>query len=302
MKLPTWSEFTAKLGQVEQDINQKVQNFKNNHPLLDKAIKTSISFFPPPFDSIANKIYDSFDGSEEEKSAAVLNYFKYLQSQGERHYDSVTSQLGSILNEIQDVKTITAKQSSVDKIQEILISTGNTTNQKIDELIKDLKDVGLKVDGVDQKADAILNRVSQTLQIVDKVSGQLQVMAGGQNIQHYGVIAVQEGNKINLKAGDQVIQTITADKLNQLDHDSQLLLEAYQKSMQKQFYLWTQIYPKRLDSPDPMVNAQVDARLRDIAKQMCSDWNNILSYLAQIGYHLYDHYINVRFICDQIQR
>jgi hypothetical protein len=71
--------------------------------------------------------------------------------------------------------------------------------------------------------------------------------------------------------------------------------------MQKQFQLWTQIYPKRLGSPDPAVNAQIDARLKDIAKQMCSDWNNILTYLGQIGYQLDDdHYANVRFTCNQI--
>jgi Short C-terminal domain len=53
MKLPTWSEFTTKLCQIEKDIDQKVRDFKNDHPILDKAIKTSIFFFPSPFDSIA---------------------------------------------------------------------------------------------------------------------------------------------------------------------------------------------------------------------------------------------------------
>lgn len=159
MILPTWSEFTAKLSQVEQDINQKVQKFKNDHPILNKAIKMSISFFPPPFDSIANKIYDSFDGSEEEKSAAVLNYFKYLQSQGEKHYNTVTSQLNGILNEIQDVKTITAKQSSVDKIQEILTSTGNATNQKLNELVNDVKGMVIKVDLILTSVNQILGQM-----------------------------------------------------------------------------------------------------------------------------------------------
>jgi mannitol/fructose-specific phosphotransferase system IIA component (Ntr-type) len=66
------------------------------------------------------------DGSEEEKSVAVLNYFEYLKSQGENHYTSVTSHLSNLLDEIQNLKTLTA--SSVEKIQEILISTGNATN------------------------------------------------------------------------------------------------------------------------------------------------------------------------------
>ena len=146
---------------------------------------------------------------------------------------------------------------------------------------------------------AILKDVSSTLQIVDKVYAQMQIMTG-QKPQPYRVIAVQEADKINLKAGDRVVQTITQDGLSQLDNNSRLLLEAFQTSMQKQFELWTQIYPKRLDSPDPVVNAQVDARLKGIAKQICFDWNNILRYLGQIGYQLDDHYTNVRFICDQI--
>ena len=118
----------------------------------------------------------------------------------------MTSQLNDILNEIQDVKTITARQSSVDKIHEILISTGNTTNQKLDELVKDLKELGLKVDEIDQKADAILKGVSSMLQIADRVFGQMQIMVGGQNPGAYRVIAVQEGNKINLKQGDRLYQ------------------------------------------------------------------------------------------------
>jgi hypothetical protein len=75
------------------DFFRLVQNFKDNPPVLDKAIKTSISFFLPPFNAIAQNIYDNFEGSEEEKPTAVLNYFKYLQSQGEKHYNSVISQL-----------------------------------------------------------------------------------------------------------------------------------------------------------------------------------------------------------------
>lgn len=164
MKLPTWSEFTTKLSEIEQDIEQKVQSFKDSHPLLDDAIKTSMSFFPPPFDSVAKRIYDSFDGSEEEKSAAVLNYFKYLQSQGEKHYNNVTLQLNDILDQIQDVKTIMAKQSSIDTIQAILISTANTTNQTLDQLVKDLKEMGIKVDRIDQKTNAILARKTPILQ------------------------------------------------------------------------------------------------------------------------------------------
>jgi isoleucyl-tRNA synthetase len=280
MRLPTWSEFTAGVSQIENNINDNVQKFRNDHPVLDRAIKRSIFFLSPLFDSIAENIYDSFDGSEEEKSAAVLNYFEYLKSQGEKHYTSVTSQLNNLLDEIQDLKTLTA--SLVEKIQEILISTGNAANQKLDDLTKDLKEIGIKVDKIDQKADAILKDLSSTLQIVDKVYAQIQIMIG-QKPQPYRVIAVQEDDKINLKAGDRVVQTITPDVLSQLDNNSRLLLEAFQTSMQKQFELWTQIYPKRLDSPDQVINAQVDARLKAIAKQIWFDWNNILGYLGQIG-------------------
>ena len=46
--------------------------------------------------------------------------------------------------------------------------------------------------------------LSSTLQIVDKVYPQMQIMTG-QKPQPYRVIAVQEDDKIKLKAGDRVV-------------------------------------------------------------------------------------------------
>lgn len=134
MQFPSWREFTKNLSELEKKVNEKITEFKDNHPLLDKAIQKIIPMLPPPFDKIAEQIYSSFEGTVQEKSDAVLNYFKYLQSQGENHYNKIASQLNSILINLDDIKLNKAKESTLQQIQEILISNGNTTIQKLDLL------------------------------------------------------------------------------------------------------------------------------------------------------------------------
>lgn len=88
MKPPSWSEFDRKTGNLEKEIDKNMRSFKNNHPLLDRALKQSFSFLPAPFNTYAQKIYDTVGGSAEEKSFQVLNYINTVKSKGEGHYYS----------------------------------------------------------------------------------------------------------------------------------------------------------------------------------------------------------------------
>ena len=60
---------------------------------------------------MAQNIYNSFDGSEEEKSRAVIDYLKNLENKGQKEYEKIVTKLDSILVEINDIKEIDKKQT-----------------------------------------------------------------------------------------------------------------------------------------------------------------------------------------------
>jgi hypothetical protein len=292
LKFPSWTEFTSKVSKLEQDISDKIHSFKNNHPLLDEAIKASFSLLPPPFNSIAENIYDRFEGSEKEKSAEVISYFKQLRDQGEYHYNQVTEQLESILIEVQDIRAITAKEDTVKRIQEILISTGSATNQKLEDL---RQDIGTVITKVDQVLDALGN----ILRIIDNTAAPIKRMADDEK--GITIQSEQRGNTIILKREGIPLRAITAQELKQkLTVEEQQLIVAYQQSMSNYYQIWQQVYPQLSLQVDPITKAKLEAQLKDIVRQMCSEWNNILTFLGDLGYVLDHHYNHVKSICQRI--
>ena len=146
MRWPSWNEFTQKIGDFEKSaddvISSKIEKFQNNHPLLDKAIRTSIKFLPSPFDNIAEAVYDNSKGSDEgQKVEEVKNFFNDFKSQGEEHYNNITSKLDSISDVLLDIKTITAKERTLIEIKNILTGKEDTINQKLDNIIKDQQEL-----------------------------------------------------------------------------------------------------------------------------------------------------------------
>ncbi len=305
MRFPSWTEITSKLGELEKKINDALIDFKEDHPLLDKVIQKTLPLLPPPFNAVAENIYSSFQGSPEDKSEAVLKYFVSLKKQGEEHYNQIVVQLDNILGYVDDIKKITAKQDTVEKIQQILISNDRETKVKLDELKMDMSII---IDKTNQSLDSL----AAILFKVDKFSDQLteftqSQMPPGANVylttgapqdQPHSVIAEKEGNIILFKRGQEIVENITADDMATLDPQSKNLIEAYEKSMESSFRLWTIVYPQRNSSPDPLVNARVEEQLRNLAHRMCYDLKNIFEFLNSIGKYLEDHYNHVRHICD----
>ena len=130
MQFASWTEFVNKLSKFEENVKVEIEKFKGDHPQLDKGVQLAVTLLPYPLNEIAKSIYDSFDGTTEEKSHEILNYFNYLKNQGEKHYNNITTKLDLILNKIDDLRDPSTKESSIEKIQEILISTGKSTEQK----------------------------------------------------------------------------------------------------------------------------------------------------------------------------
>jgi hypothetical protein len=123
----------------------------------------------------------------------------------------------------------------------------------------------------------------------------------GKESKPHEVTAFTEENNIVLKRGNVIIETITAAELdNKLDSHSKQLIQAFEKSMYYNFELWTRIYPERNKSSDPIVNIQIENKLKEIGKQMCKEWNNIYKFLNQLRYKLDDHYGQMEFLCNEV--
>lgn len=165
---PSWPEFLKKESDFEKNLAAKVEEFKDDHPMLDRAIEGLFSSLPPPFDSIATRIYEGSSGSEEDKFKAVLGYFQELKNLGEEHYAQIQGRLNEVLAHVDDLKQITAKESTVQKIQELLISGGKATDEKLIQLKDELQKMGLKIDRIDERTEESIKMQQETLALLRK--------------------------------------------------------------------------------------------------------------------------------------
>ncbi len=284
MKFPAWPDFTKKVSELEENIRAKLQSFKENHPVLEGSLKESFSFLPSPFNTIAEKIYNTASGSEQEKSDAVVKYFQDIIDQGEDHYSKITLQLETILSNIEDIKAITAKESTLSNVQQILISSGQETHQNLITLKNDIASMTVKVDTI----------VDSTAKIIRRSDKILSMLEG----KEYDAHIDQTGNTIHFKIKDKVVETINSADLSRLDYGSQQLIKAFEQSMQINFNIFVEVYPQ-LALADPMTKARLKVELRPVINQMCSDLENIFRYLNSLGKQLHDHYANIRYACDK---
>jgi hypothetical protein len=152
----------------------------------------------------------------------------------------------------------------------------------------------------------LIGAISTVLNITDQISNQLDRFKNDEPEPEeeppHSIIATRErpDTIIVRRYGDEV-ERITSDDLAKLDRSSQGLIKAFEESMDRHYQLWITVYPKRDQSPDPMVNAQVNQQLKETAKRMCSDLGHILGYLDSLGKDLQDHYAHVRYVCSDLE-
>ena len=154
--LPTWTELNEKISEFEkkadQAINQKIQSIQLQHPLLHRTIKATInSVLPFPFKEIASTIYDnssSAGSSEHEAILKIKQYFEVLQSNGEENYNKLSDQLNSINNEIFNLRTVTAKESTLLLLKDTLVGKQDTILNEIEILKSQLNQTHVEIGNV----------------------------------------------------------------------------------------------------------------------------------------------------------
>lgn len=98
--------------------------------------------------------------------------------------------------------------------------------------------------------------------------------------------------RIEEKGMDQLTQ-----ELSVADRKYVKTIEA---AMMSNYNLYLQVYPTLRDEVNEITKAQTELQLKKIVKQMCSDLNNIIDYLAGRGYRPdNESYAAIKSICEQ---
>jgi tetratricopeptide (TPR) repeat protein len=141
MKLPSWTDFNKGLSKFEQEIeverskiSDKIQDLKDAHPVLDKIIKGSLGYLPPPFNEIAKTIYDSFENTKKDIAIEeVLKFLHDIRKEGEEQYKEIAFKLDIIKDDM-------AKQETLLLIRDFLVNKDSPINKKLDEILRYVKE------------------------------------------------------------------------------------------------------------------------------------------------------------------
>lgn len=153
---------------------------------------------------------------------------------------------------------------------------------------------------------SVLSSIATVLNIADTVADQFERFRKDEPDpvveEPHSVVAEQRGPAIIVERHGVEVDTITVQDIQRLDDASQQLIQALEQSMEQQFQLWKQVYPQRNASIDPIANAKVQMQLNATTQVMCADLEKIFQYLEDIGKYLDDHYMHVRFVCEDARQ
>jgi hypothetical protein len=93
-----------------------------------------------------------------------------------------------------------------------------------------------------------------------------------------------EGSSVVLRTENGITQTvITKDDIVKSDDDDRRLISAWTASITNLYHRWTDIYPKREMSVDPVVNREVEAELDKLQTSFCADLKKLKRFVERAG-------------------
>ncbi len=124
---PSWNELNSKIRKFEYKIDEKVKKLDSENA-LESAAEECFLVLPPPFDSLAEKIYDSSPGSAREKIKKAVAYFRQLQSGGALEYNHILTNLERIIS-VKDAEELQSREN-LQKIYGVLIREEDKSKTK----------------------------------------------------------------------------------------------------------------------------------------------------------------------------
>jgi hypothetical protein len=151
-----------------------------------------------------------------------------------------------------------------------------------------------KTDFSDKHETSTIGSLDRSVQIIDRISGQVLDVATGQQSQPNAnashMLIRRFGGDLAAYERKGVITKGQLDQLPSADRDH---IRVYEVSLQRLKGAWDKLYPKRV-RPDGSIDPEVEHRLKRLVSQMRTDLVGILDFLDHHGLYLDDHYLQVR--------
>jgi hypothetical protein len=155
---------------------------------------------------------------------------------------------------------------------------------------------------------ALVTATKGAVDLFDRIAGQIKSVltrrpkeAEGEDDRWKYKISGQRDRLIVKQAGT-TIQTISGAELSaKLNATDLSLIQTYEQKMEQYFRLWRAVYKNKDASQDPLVNAKTDEQLNDLIVKMRGELLGILKFLTDIGIHLDDHYMHIRYLVEQAE-
>lgn len=250
MKFPSKTDFTEGFRKFEktlwdkkEDLSKGIEELGDDHPLYDQIIKTAIPFLPPPFNGIAQALYDNFRGPKKDKVDQLVSDLAKIANQTDEQYTRMTSKLDYLLAEVSDIRTVVAKEETLLVIKEILTSNAILTNEKMEKLREEIilmrYSFGESLEEIRGLSSANFVALARILhKLNDPVL--LEQLAG--NPYNPGIKAERDGDKIffrHIRSNLRSPVAISHEEFQNLEPRQLKLLRAYEYSMERKFDEWS---------------------------------------------------------------
>ena len=120
---------------------KSLKGSSDKHQIATVAFRTSLHVLSPPFDAIAESIYESVDSYDKEKLSEVKQFLQTIKGQGEVYYDDLAPKLREITYEAFKLENDVARKNILLYIRDIITSKNDTTDQKFYKVSKFQKDL-----------------------------------------------------------------------------------------------------------------------------------------------------------------
>jgi uncharacterized membrane-anchored protein YhcB (DUF1043 family) len=140
LEFPSWKELMEKKRlfdqSVDNQLSKKMKGSSDKHQIVSLAFETSVHILPSPFDAMAESIFESVEGYGKEKLREVRKFLDVIKARGEDHFNELAPALGRITHDIITLNNSTARRSTLLYVRDIIISKGDTIDQKLHKLTR----------------------------------------------------------------------------------------------------------------------------------------------------------------------
>ena len=139
LEYPSWKELMEKERKFDQEVENQLKSLKGSsdkHKIAAVAFRTSLHVLPPPFDAIAESIYESVDGYDKEKLSEAKQFLHTIKRQGEGYYNELAPKLGKITYDVIKLENDVARKNTLLYLRDIIINKHDTIDQKFHKINK----------------------------------------------------------------------------------------------------------------------------------------------------------------------